>query len=63
MNLFHAAIRFNPGILSKLVEFVDDRLYLNDKQKHQLVNGQTTILKKSPLHIVAKYDRCNDCLE
>ena len=56
MNLIHTALRFNPGVLFKLVEFVEEKLSLNESQKFQLMNTHTRFLKKSPLHFVSKFD-------
>ena len=56
MNLIHTAIRFNSGVLYKLVEFVQEKLSLNENQKFQLMNTHTKFLKKSPLHFVSKFD-------
>ena len=63
MNILHAAIRYNPGVLPKLIDFIEDKekLYLSASQKKQLLNGETFVLKKSPLHFVAKFGT-NDSL-
>ena len=55
MNILHAAIRFNPKVLPKLVDFIEDKLYLTHNQKRNLLNGQTVSLGQSPLHFAARF--------
>ena len=63
MNILHAAIRYNSGVLPKLIDFIEDKekLYLSASQTRQLLNGDTLVLKKSPLHFVGKFGT-NDSL-
>ena len=63
MNIIHTSLRFNQGVMFKLVEFVEDKLSLNQSQKYQLMNGQTRFLKKTPLHFVSKFDGSSDSLK
>ena len=61
MNMFHLAIQFNPGIVPKLVEYVEDKLSLTYSQKYTLLNSGNTRYQKTPAHFAAKYGSKN-CL-